>query len=52
MIKTFKSFFKKKEEKKPYYLHTSGNLPVYVLEPPEILLDKEKDKPKKRGNKK
>ena len=51
MIKTFKSFFKK-EEKKPYYLDTSGNLPVYVLEPPEILLDKEKDKPKKRGNKK
>jgi|TARA_B110000881_G_C18456357_1_gene453811 hypothetical protein len=35
MIKTFKSFFKKK--KKPYYLDTSGNLPVYVLEPPEIL---------------
>ena len=51
MIKTFKSLFKK-EEKEPYYLDTSGNLPVYVLEPPEILLDKEKDKPKKRGNKK
>ena len=51
MIKTFKSFFKK-EEKEPYYLDTSGNLPVYVLEPPEILLNKEKDKPKKRGNKK
>ena len=50
MIKTFKSFFKKKEKETDYEVVKSrSGLPMYVLPlPPGINMDTD-DEPKKRG---